>query len=104
MERSDIFLEAHTDGASFVHRRSEPKYFVLHLSESHRHYAAGFRFAVQLLNEDSQGEAVLYFKESCADYNSGSLRVPSEVFAAALRQKPGSGDYVDESGQSRAPV
>ena len=96
-------VETHADLADFVHRLREPRYFVVRMEEAHRHYAAGYRFVVQLLNDDGQGEVVLYLKGPRADYRSGSLYVPSAVIAAASRQKPGKGDYVDESGQSHPP-
>lgn len=96
-------LEAHGNLADFLHRSREPRYFVLRMAEHHRHYAAGFRIEVQLLNDDGQGQVVLYLRGPHADYQSGNIFVPSAVIAAALRQMPGKGDYVDESGQSRGP-
>ena len=84
----------------FIHRRSEPRFFVLQLSPRNKEYGSGYRFEVQLLDEAGRAGAVLYFREFHQDFREQEYCVPACVIAAARRQPEGKGDYVDEAGRS----
>jgi hypothetical protein len=67
------------------------------------HYGRGFRFAVQLLNDEGRGDAVLYFHGHHSNFKDAAASVPTGVLAAAMRQVEGKGEYVNSRGESVAP-
>ena len=87
----------------FIHTRKEPRYFVLSLDESDPSYLEGFRYEVQLLNDDGEGAAVVLLTEEDTNISVPGYDLPSRVVDAARRQEKGSGDYVNTVGESVRP-
>jgi hypothetical protein len=87
----------------FVHRTSEPRYFVRSLDALDDGWKCGFRWEVQLLNDDGQGAATVEFGPDDGDEFTLYLNVdlPSAVVEAA---RAGVNDYLDREGRRRLPA
>ena len=86
----------------FVHRAEEPRYFVCSINMDHRGWLCGYRWQIQLLNEDGEGLAfVMFGPDDGTDFvNYLAVSIPLPVVEAA---RSGVSDYVDEQGQHRDP-
>lgn len=84
----------------FVHRKREPRYFVMQIGPGGLGYSDGYRFQIQLCNEALQAAAAILFRGDEAELAVPELDVPEEVYRAALRQLPGNGDFVNSKGES----
>jgi hypothetical protein len=94
-------LEIAYDG--FVHRGDEPRFFVMRLASDDVLFEQGYRFEVQFLDEAGHAGASVYL---AADEPAGTIddyTVTDAVHAAASRQAPEQGDYVDSTGESQRP-
>jgi hypothetical protein len=85
---------------NFTHREREPRYFVMQIGSHSSGYADGFRFEIQLCNEALQAGAVILFRGDESEFSVPEFDVPQAVYRAALRQPPGTGDFVDSEGES----
>ncbi len=83
----------------FKHREREPRYFVMQLDERSFGYTEGFRFEVQLLDEEGRGGAVVLFLGDEQHFNCPGASVPEAVFRAALSRSVGNGEFVTSSGE-----
>ena len=89
-----------TKEPGFKHTVVEPRYFVLRLDETEPEYAAGYRFAIQFLNNRGEGGAELLFSGDDTDITLADYDLPTEVVIAARRQTTETGDYVNSNGES----
>ncbi|MEZ6142295.1 MAG: hypothetical protein R3B84_17180 [Zavarzinella sp.] len=89
--------------SGFVLREAEPRYFVRVLDESDDGWKCGYRWQIQLLNEDGQGAATIEFGPSDDEtfYSMLAGSLPREVISAAME---GFSEYIDSCGQRRQPL
>ena len=84
----------------FQHKKDEPRYFVRSLDQSDTRYVDGYRYQIQFLNENEEGESSIEFRPEDNDFSAFPLYVPLAVVDAA---RNGVSDYVDEQGNCRLP-
>ena len=87
----------------FVHRADEPRYFVRRLDSLDEGWKCGYRWQIQLLNDDEQGAATLEFgpKDGTEFCRFLSFELPAAVVEAA---RDGVNDFVDSEGRRRLPT
>ncbi|MDP9316426.1 MAG: hypothetical protein M3R24_37160 [Chloroflexota bacterium] len=81
-------------------RGNRIRYFVRQLNQQDREWHEGYRFEVQLLDQDGKAAMVGHFIDAQQPMVLGQHNVPIPVLQAAQRREPGSGDYVNDQGQS----
>ncbi len=94
-------LEVAYDG--FVHRRDEPRFFVMRLVSGDRLFDEGYPLQVQFLDDAGRAGATVYLAANEPAGKIGGFVVTDAVREAASRQAPGRGDYVDSAGESQRP-
>lgn len=87
----------------FVWRQSEPRYFVARLSNRSWGASDGFRFRIELLDDEGRGGAIVVFSENSEQLTILGHTIPAPVVAAAERQQVGSGEYVTSTGEVASP-
>lgn len=80
-------------------------YFVRHLPISDQRRKKGHVAQVQLVDKYGQAVSFGYIGDASQEtiLNLDGENVPVEVIAAALRQPPGTSNFVDQSGEVIAP-
>ena len=86
----------------FVHVQSEPRYFVRPLQVDDSGWRFGYRWQIQLLNENREGAAWIEFgpDDGTEFVRLLAVPVPLPVIEAA---RSGINDYVDKHGTTRNP-
>jgi hypothetical protein len=93
-------MRVHVFEPGFVHRKQEPRYFVMQIGAGGFGYSDGYRYEIQLCNDALQGAAVILFRGDETEFSVPDFDVPEAVYRAAIRQPPGKGDFVDSKGES----
>jgi hypothetical protein len=87
----------------FEHTKTEPRYFVLCYDESDPEYREGFRYEIQLLNDDGEAGGVIQLSDEETRISIPGYDIPLKVIEAAKSQEKGSGDYVNSGGECVRP-
>jgi hypothetical protein len=88
---------------NFVHRQSEPRWFAGYLLPDSDGYAEGYRYWVQLLDEDGRGGAFVLFRGDESPLRCPEYPIPEAVFRAAFGRSGNPGDYVSSAGEVMSP-
>ena len=68
-ENESRLMQVHIFEPSFVHRKREPRYFVMQIGADGLGFSDGYRFEIQLCNEVLQGGAVILFRGDEAEFS-----------------------------------
>ena len=75
-------------------------YFVYRLLPFDDHYLAGYRYEVQILDDEGRATHVGYFVDPEKPLVIDKKVMPHKVLYAATRQQEGRGNYINDRGQT----